>query len=244
MLNVDGCERRKVATQGAIARFIEASDIQVVHLETGKAVAKTARAAAMKNGNCQWQDPVVESMQLQLDQTTNEYEENVYKLLLLSSSVIVDSSGLLGLDQALNGFVEDGWATMISDGMRDVSVMTIESATTMCGQIASERFLCTLSGGILRAKASMHLQEHCSEWVGCDIDASAAAAFYSTTGNGTAGYSQLSFPLVNSSEQEEVLPPAHCTALGSHFLIWNAPYVSVWELLYLNGDGKTVTQVK
>jgi hypothetical protein len=75
----------------------------------------------------------------------------------------------------------------------------------------------------------------------CDIDASAAAAFYSTTGNGTAGYSQLSFPSVNSSEQEEVLPPAHCTALGSHFLIWNAPYLSVWELLYLNGDGKTVT---
>jgi hypothetical protein len=79
---------------GVIARFIEASDIQVVHLETGKSVAKTA-IAAMKNGNCQWQDPVVESMQLQLDQTTNEYEENFYKLLLLSSSVIVDSSGLL-----------------------------------------------------------------------------------------------------------------------------------------------------
>jgi hypothetical protein len=78
---------------GAIARFVEASDIQVVHLETGKAVAKTARAV-MKNGNCQWQDPVVELMQLQLDQTTNEHEENFYKVLL-SSSVIVDSSGLL-----------------------------------------------------------------------------------------------------------------------------------------------------
>jgi len=79
---------------GAIARFVEASDIQVVHLETGKAVGKTA-IAAMKNGNCQWQDPVVESMQLQLDQTTNDDEQNFYKLLLLSSSVIVDSSGLL-----------------------------------------------------------------------------------------------------------------------------------------------------
>jgi hypothetical protein len=80
---------------GAIARFVEASDIQLVRLETGKAVAKTARAAAMKNGNCQWQDPVVESMQPQLDQTTNKYEENFYKLLLLSSSVKVDFSGLL-----------------------------------------------------------------------------------------------------------------------------------------------------
>jgi hypothetical protein len=57
----------------------------------------------------------------------------------------------------VNGFVEDGWATTISDGMGDVSVMINESATTMCGQIASERFLCTLDVGILRAKASMHL---------------------------------------------------------------------------------------
>ncbi len=75
-------------------------------METGKAVAKTARAA-MKNGNCQWQDPVVESIQLQLDQTTNEYEENFYKLLLLlSSSVIVDSSELLYPHHVHNYFGE------------------------------------------------------------------------------------------------------------------------------------------
>ncbi len=55
------------------------------------------------------------------------------------------------------------------------------------------------------------LREHRSEWADCDIDASAAAAFRSTTRNGTAGHSQLSLPLVNSSEQEEVLPPVHCT---------------------------------
>jgi hypothetical protein len=47
---------------------------------------------------------------------------------------------------------------MISDGIGDVSVMINESATTKCGQIASEMFLCTLSGGILCAKALMHLQ--------------------------------------------------------------------------------------
>jgi homeobox-leucine zipper protein len=49
------------------------------------------------------------------------------------------------------------------------------------------------------------LREHRSEWADCDIDASAAAAFRSTTRNGTAGHSQLSLPLVNSSEQEELL---------------------------------------
>jgi hypothetical protein len=88
------------------------------------------------------------------------------------------------------------------------------------------------------------LREHRSEWADCDIDASAAAAFRSTTRNGTAGHSQLSLPLVNSSEQEEVLPPVHCTALGSHFLILNAASLSVLKLLYLIGHEKTVTQVK
>jgi len=68
-------------------------------------------------------------------------------------------TGLSGdSDQAVHGSVEDGRATMISDGIGDVSVMINESATTKCGQIASEMFLCTLSGGILCAKALMHLQ--------------------------------------------------------------------------------------
>jgi hypothetical protein len=55
--------------------------------------------------------------------------------------------------------------------------------------------------GIQNVPATLFIR-FLQEWVDCDIDASAAAAFYSTTGNGTAGYSQLSFPLVNSSEQE------------------------------------------
>ncbi len=63
--------------------------ISVVSLETRKAVAKTARAV-VKNGNCQWQDPIVESTRLQLNQTTNEYEEKFYKLVV--SSVYSSSS--------------------------------------------------------------------------------------------------------------------------------------------------------
>ncbi len=63
-----------------------------------------------------------------------------------------------GFNQAVNGFVEDGWAATVSDGMDDVSVMINESPTTKSSQIASERFLCTLGGGILCAKASMLLQ--------------------------------------------------------------------------------------
>jgi hypothetical protein len=71
-----------------------------------------------------------------------------------------------GFNQAVNGFVDDGWAATVSDGMDDVSVMINESPTTKSSQISSE----------------------------------------STTRNGTAGHSQLSLPLVNSSEQEEVVP--------------------------------------
>jgi hypothetical protein len=63
-----------------------------------------------------------------------------------------------GFNQAVNGFVDDGWAATVSDGMDDVSVMINESPTTKSSQISSERFLCTLGGGILCAKASMLLQ--------------------------------------------------------------------------------------
>ncbi|CAK9277643.1 unnamed protein product [Sphagnum jensenii] len=66
--------------------------ISVVSLETRKAVAKTARAV-VKNGNCQWQDPIVESTRLQLNQTTNEYEEKFYKLVVSSGS---SRAGILG----------------------------------------------------------------------------------------------------------------------------------------------------
>ncbi|CAM6053249.1 unnamed protein product [Sphagnum tenellum] len=66
--------------------------ISVVSLETWKAVAKTARAV-VKNGNCQWQDPIVESTQLQLNQTTNEYEEKFYKFVVSSGS---SRAGILG----------------------------------------------------------------------------------------------------------------------------------------------------
>jgi hypothetical protein len=54
----------------------------------------------VKNGNCQWQDLITESMCLQFNQMTNKYEEKFDKLffslvffflLSSSSSVIVNS---------------------------------------------------------------------------------------------------------------------------------------------------------
>ncbi|CAM6002584.1 unnamed protein product [Sphagnum balticum] len=122
-----------------------------------------------------------------------------------------------GFNQAVNGFLEDGWAATVSDDMDDVTVMINESPTTKCGQFGSEQLLCTLGGGILCAKASMLLQnvpaalliqflrEHRSEWADCDIDAHAAAAFHNTTHSDTTGHYRLSLPLAKSSEQEEIL---------------------------------------
>ncbi len=66
-----------------------------------------------------------------------------------------------GFNQAVNGFPDDGWAAIVSDGMDDVSVLLNESPPTtkgMLGQVATDRLLCSLGGGILCAKASMLLQ--------------------------------------------------------------------------------------
>ncbi|KAH8957192.1 hypothetical protein BDL97_07G079300 [Sphagnum fallax] len=125
-----------------------------------------------------------------------------------------------GFNQAVNGFPDDGWAAIVSDGMDDVSVLLNESPPTtkgMLGQVATDRLLCSLGGGILCAKASMLLQnvppallirflrEHRSEWADCDIDADAAAAFHTSTRNRSAGHRQLPLPLAHSVEQEEFL---------------------------------------
>ena len=65
-----------------------------------------------------------------------------------------------GFNQAVNGFADDGWATTVSDGSDDVSVVLNEAATTKCisGQDASNNLLSNFGGGILCAKASMLLQ--------------------------------------------------------------------------------------
>ena len=67
---------------------------------------------------------------------------------------------LRGFNQAVNGFADDGWATTVSDGSDDVSVVLNEAAATKCisGQGASNNFLSNFGGGTLCAKASMLLQ--------------------------------------------------------------------------------------
>lgn len=58
----------------------------------------------------------------------------------------------------MNGFADDGWVSTVSDGLDDVSVMLNATPKSMEGQIASDKLLYSLGGGILCAKASMLLQ--------------------------------------------------------------------------------------
>jgi homeobox-leucine zipper protein len=126
-----------------------------------------------------------------------------------------------GFNDAVNGFGDDGWVPMGSDGMDDVSVMINATPKSMEGQIATDKLLFSLGGGILCAKASMLLQnvppallirflrEHRSEWADHDIDANAATAFRNSSNGqvsrGGMSHMQLPLPLAHSGEQAEFL---------------------------------------
>ena len=58
----------------------------------------------------------------------------------------------------MNGFGDDGWEATVSDGLDDVTVMLNAAPKSLEGQIASDKLLYSLGGGILCAKASMLLQ--------------------------------------------------------------------------------------
>jgi homeobox-leucine zipper protein len=64
-----------------------------------------------------------------------------------------------GFNDAVNGFVDDGWSVMNSDGAEDVVITTNSAPNKLIGSVfpSSNPFIST-SGGILCAKASMLLQ--------------------------------------------------------------------------------------
>uniref|UniRef100_A0A7I4DCE4 Class III HD-Zip protein n=1 Tax=Physcomitrium patens TaxID=3218 RepID=A0A7I4DCE4_PHYPA len=126
-----------------------------------------------------------------------------------------------GFKNAVNGFGDDGWVSTVSDGLEDVSVMLNATPKSMEGQIASDKLLYSLGGGILCAKASMLLQnvspslligflrEHRSEWADFDIDANVATSFRSNGNSyargGGVSHVQLPLPLAHSGEHGEIL---------------------------------------
>ncbi|GER38062.1 homeobox-leucine zipper protein HOX32 [Striga asiatica] len=94
-----------------------------------------------------------------------------------------------GFNEALNGFADEGWSTIESDGVDDVTVQVNTSPEKLMGTISTyANGFPSMSNAVLCAKASMLLQnvppaillrflrEHRSEWADSGIDAYSAAA--------------------------------------------------------------------
>ncbi|ONK55162.1 uncharacterized protein A4U43_UnF6890 [Asparagus officinalis] len=63
-----------------------------------------------------------------------------------------------GFNDAVNGFTDDGWSLLGSDGVEDVTIMINWSPNKLFGSHANSSIFSPIGGGILSAKASMLLQ--------------------------------------------------------------------------------------
>ncbi|XP_054789068.1 homeobox-leucine zipper protein ATHB-8-like [Prosopis cineraria] len=128
-----------------------------------------------------------------------------------------------GFNEAVNGFADDGWSILESDGIDDVTLLVNPSPNKMAGVnfIQSNGFPC-MSSSVLCAKASMLLQnvppaillrflrEHRSEWADSSIDAYSAAAIKagpcSLPGARAGSFGgQVILPLAHTIEHEEFM---------------------------------------
>ncbi|XP_055804750.1 homeobox-leucine zipper protein ATHB-14-like isoform X2 [Solanum dulcamara] len=128
-----------------------------------------------------------------------------------------------GFNDAVNGFVDDGWTIMDSDGVEDVTIAINSSSSKFLGSQYNTLSILPTFGGILCARASMLLQnvppallvrflrEHRSEWADYGVDAYSAASLkaspYAVPCARTGGFpsSQVILPLAQTVEHEEFL---------------------------------------
>ncbi|CAA6669920.1 unnamed protein product [Spirodela intermedia] len=137
-----------------------------------------------------------------------------------------------GFNDAVNGFPDDGWSLLGSEGVEDVIISVSSSPSKLVGaNISCPAVLSSFPGGILCAKASMllhfivplpcaecpppqlvrFLREHRSEWADCGVDAYAAASVkpipilpgMRVGGNFLGG--QVILPLAHTVDHEEFL---------------------------------------
>ncbi|KAL5771870.1 hypothetical protein ACOSP7_011479 [Xanthoceras sorbifolium] len=127
-----------------------------------------------------------------------------------------------GFNDAINGFADDGWSLMNSDGAEDVTIVINSSPNKFLGSQYNVSMFPTF-GGVLCAKASMLLQnvppallvrflrEHRSEWADYGVDAYSAACLkaspYAVPCARPGGFpsSQVILPLAHTVEHEEFL---------------------------------------
>ncbi|XP_011038886.1 PREDICTED: homeobox-leucine zipper protein ATHB-14-like isoform X1 [Populus euphratica] len=128
-----------------------------------------------------------------------------------------------GFNDAVNGFTDDGWSLLGSDGGDDVTIVINSSPNKFLGSQYNASMFPTFGGGVLCAKASMLLQnvppallvrflrEHRSEWADYGVDAYSAACLkaspYAVPCARAGGFpsSQVILPLAHTMEHEEFL---------------------------------------
>ncbi|XP_012827547.1 PREDICTED: homeobox-leucine zipper protein ATHB-14 [Erythranthe guttata] len=128
-----------------------------------------------------------------------------------------------GFNDAVNGFVDDGWSIMGSDGVEDVTIAVNSSPSKFTGSQYNNLSMLSTYGGVLCARASMLLQnvppallvrflrEHRSEWADYGVDVYCAdslkASPYAVPCAKTGGFpsSQVILPLAQTVENEESL---------------------------------------
>ncbi|CAL9148033.1 unnamed protein product [Musa hybrid cultivar] len=128
-----------------------------------------------------------------------------------------------GFNEAVNGFADDGWSMVTTDGIDDVTVFVNSSTSKMMGlNLGIINGFASTSSSVLCAKASMLLQnisppmllkflrEHRSEWADRNIDAYSAAAVKATpwalpvSRAGCYG-GQVILPLAHTLDHEDFL---------------------------------------
>ncbi|CAN6540016.1 unnamed protein product [Malus baccata var. baccata] len=119
-----------------------------------------------------------------------------------------------GFNEAVNGFTDEGWSVLESDGVDDVTLLVNSSPGKMMSANLYTDGVSSMSTAVLCAKASMLLQnvppaillrflrEHRSEWADRSIDAYSAAAV-------KAGPCNMLGPRVGSFGDQVILPLAH-----------------------------------
>ncbi|KAJ4951885.1 hypothetical protein NE237_028717 [Protea cynaroides] len=138
-----------------------------------------------------------------------------------------------GFSEALNGFTDEGWSMMGSDGMDDVTVLVNSSPAKIMGaNLSFANGFPSVSTAVLCAKASMLLQnvppavllrflrEHRSEWADNSIDAYSAAAVKaapcSLQGSRIGSFGgQVILPSAHTIEHEELLEVIKLENMGS-----------------------------
>ncbi|KAM3361720.1 homeobox-leucine zipper protein ATHB-14 isoform X1 [Capsicum galapagoense] len=128
-----------------------------------------------------------------------------------------------GFNNAVSGFIDDGWTIMDSDGLEDVTIAVNSSPNKFLDAQYNTLSILPTFGGVLCARASMLLQdvcpallvrflrEHRSEWADYGVDAYSSASLKASpyavpcARPGVFPSSQVILPLAQTVEHEEFL---------------------------------------